>query len=70
MKVESLGKEINMIELEAKNMLIQIGEYELQILKLNNYNESSCDIILRLDFFRILLPDVHNKKEFSINHTL
>ena len=40
-----------MIEFEVRNINIQIGQYELLIKELNQYNEPSCDVILGLDFF-------------------
>ena len=48
--MESAGREIYLIEIEAKNVNIQIGEYELVIYELNQYNKPSCDIILGIDF--------------------
>ena len=56
LRMESAGKEIHMIELESRNVNIQIGEYELVIQELNQYNEPSCDVILGLDFLSQYYP--------------
>ena len=54
--MESAGREIHMLELEAKNVMVQIRNYELKIQELNQYNEPQCDIILGLDFLEKYYP--------------
>ena len=56
LSMESAGREIHLIEMEAKNISIQIGEYELKIEELNQYNEPSCDVILGIDFLSQYYP--------------
>ena len=58
----SAGQEIYMIELEATNIDIQIGNYELKIPKINQFNEANSDVILGLDFLENYMPLHMTKK--------
>ena len=49
-RMSSAGKEVHLIELSTKQVLIQIGEYELRIPILYQYNDTTPDIILGMNF--------------------
>lgn len=62
LRMSTAGKEIHMLELEALNVPIQIGQYELKIERLYQFNENTCDILLGLDFLQNYFPlEVHEK---------
>lgn len=55
-RMTSAGKEVHLIQVTAQKVKVQIGDYELQIPQLFQFNETTPNIILGMDFLSQLFP--------------